>query len=441
MRAFLLSLFLSLNVSLPCWAGASRSFAGTTNTNNINFGTINYSTPTLPFFVAAWVNATAINSASTTIVGYGSCCSANVGGWALKLEQYNNTGNIGFSQWGSGGTDQNFTSLSSPTGGWAFVGCLKTSTTATKCFKYVAGTLTTQTLTTGAAFDATDANPLYVGNFPVETAGGLAFGECMNGLISVVVSCESCSPTDAEILEIAHNPQSIARFSPKFLIHLTGQSPERELSANAYSGTVTGATSNGDGPPIFFTPPLAWRHWFDRVLDWLTPSVFADDIILCNPIDPTVPGRVSSYQRSADPFKSGAVSNPNSLIWSLPASPVNPWDGLVPNAPQSYWKCSGNTVIEMSAAEKTTLDAPQVAEAARQQTFMQEINGTTGNDICHAELADITTKVNTWLAARQAELDAATTSAQVKASLRDQFYPAVAQALLKVMKCTRAVQR
>ena len=100
-----------------------------------------------------------------------------------------------------------------------------------------------------------------------------------------------------------------------------------------------------------------------------------------------------------------------------------------------------DTVVEMTQAEKDVVDAPALAEAARQQAFTQEINGTTGNDICHAELEEITTKVNTWLATRQAQLDAATTSTQVKASLRDQFYPAVAQAFLKVMKCTRSIQR
>ena len=104
-----------------------------------------------------------------------------------------------------------------------------------------------------------------------------------------------------------------------------------------------------------------------------------------------VPGRVTSYERSTDPQKSGAVNDPNSLIWTVPMSSVNPWDGIVPNAPQAYWKVVDGAVVEMIPAEKTAVDAPAVAAAAAQAAYDAEV---TGNDWCTATLDELNTRIN-----------------------------------------------
>lgn len=105
------------------------------------------------------------------------------------------------------------------------------------------------------------------------------------------------------------------------------------------------------------------KHAFWVSLLLLAVPVWADDIIICDPTDAIVPNRVSSYQRNVDPFKSGATTNPNSLIYSLPASTVHPWNGVVPNAAQVHWKCSGSTVVEMSTAEKNALTSAAATAA------------------------------------------------------------------------------
>ena len=128
------------------------------------------------------------------------------------------------------------------------------------------------------------------------------------------------------------------------------------------------------------------------------------------------------------------MTNPNSLIWSLPASPVNPWDGIVPNASQSYWKCSGNTVVEMSQAEKDALDAPLLAEQARQQAFRDEV---ANNDLCNAELSILATKADVLKAANQADINAVSNIATAKATLTNMNnrYDSV---LRKIVRCVRA---
>ena len=168
--------------------------------------------------------------------------------------------------------------------------------------------------------------------------------------------------------------------------------------------------------------------------------------MLCDPTDPLVPGRVLSYQRSADPVKSGATANPNSLIWSLPASSINPWDGVVPGGSPTYWKCSGASVVEMSQAEKDAVDAPALVEAQRQAAFETEI---VSNTFCDGALVDVKAavdaQIDSWVTARQAEINATTNFATLKAALRDQTIPAIGNAmktgLKKIVGCVRARAR
>lgn len=105
-------------------------------------------------------------------------------------------------------------------------------------------------------------------------------------------------------------------------------------------------------------------------LNWLVVCLsvclpcWADDVIVYDPSDVTVPNRVTSYQKAVDIYKTGLVNNTNTLIWTLPLSnSPRPWDGSVPGISQTYWKVSGSSVMAMSGAEQTALNTA-VASAA-----------------------------------------------------------------------------
>ena len=92
------------------------------------------------------------------------------------------------------------------------------------------------------------------------------------------------------------------------------------------------------------------------------PLAFADDMIVCDRNNLSVPGAVLDAPRSA-PAES-YLSNPDAMIWSDPLShSPRPWDGVRPLGSTRYWKCVNtdtdadfDDVIEMSQAEKTLLD-------------------------------------------------------------------------------------
>jgi len=181
--------------------------------------------------------------------------------------------------------------------------------------------------------------------------------------------------------------------------------------------------------------------------------VWADDVILCDPADPLVPNRVVSYQKSDDPSKSGAIANGNAMIFSSPPSSIRPWDGIAPPGSSRYWKCVDTNAdavfddaVEMIQAEKDALDAPLVAEQARQQAFENEI---TTNNFCSGELSELAAQIDAaidaWVTARQAEMNATTNFATLKAALRDQTIPAIGTILKtgvrKLARCVRARAR
>lgn len=164
-------------------------------------------------------------------------------------------------------------------------------------------------------------------------------------------------------------------------------------------------------------------RWFLLgVLLW-PGMVWADDIVVCDPADALVPNRVVKYLRSEDAFKSGAVNDPNALIYSLPASPVRPWNGVTPGGEARYWKCAASDVVAMSQAEKDALDAPDVAAAALAQSYMTEI---TGNTLCEATLTQIDTAIDGLV-------DPVSNLAEAKTAMK--------VALKKVSRCVRARAR
>ena|SRR3990167_3714522 len=77
-------------------------------------------------------------------------------------------------------------------------------------------------------------------------------------------------------------------------------------------------------------------------------------------------------------------------------------------------------------------------EAQRQAAFESEV---TTNDLCTASLVEIENRIDTEVAALQAQLDATTTAAEVKAHLRNQFYPKLGAVFRKLGRCVRARAR
>ena len=419
MRHLLLSLLLSLTLSLPCWAGASRDFDGAgdflTVTSNAGLK-VGDGDLTIMF----WMNPDSFTASYNCVFDKGTTDITR------EYSFFIDSTTVGFISLGHnnlGGAGLTF-SPAVATGAWQHIAILRSGSAVT-----IYCNLTSCSTTTLSSTGTNDQN-LVIGK---NTSGG---GSDWDGKLAHL-SVYDRALSFVEITEEKSHPGTIRSGLQLYLPIFGSDSPELDLSGKANTGAVTNAVSSAEGPPIFLTSPQAWRHWFDRVLDWLVPSVFADDIVLCNPTDPTVPGRVSSYQRSADPFKSGATTNPNSLIWSLPASTVNPWDGVVPAAPQAYWKCSGSTVVEMSQAEKDALDAPALAEQARQQAFTDE---QATNDLCTATLAELTDRINTFRDSVNTDIAAAANVAQLK-TVMTTMNTTYAGAMKKIARCVRARSR
>ena len=105
------------------------------------------------------------------------------------------------------------------------------------------------------------------------------------------------------------------------------------------------------------------------------------------------------------------------------------------NVPSVITTASILSKINTTLAQRS-VDLANVA--VKQQAFTDEISGATGNDVCDASLADIETRIDNRVAALQAQLDATTTAAEVKAHLRNQLYPALGTVFKRIAKCLKA---
>lgn len=181
----------------------------------------------------------------------------------------------------------------------------------------------------------------------------------------------------------------------------------------------------------------------------LPSTAFANDVIGCDPTHPLVPNAVTRFEKTVDfPETSGFLVwiAPNNLMTSEKQTYMNQLRGQIDSLlaiPPRYWLCTDTnpvdgileSVREMTPAEKTALDAPDVAEQQRQATLATE---RTTNDLCTAELNEITQRIDTRVATLQTQLDATTTQAQVKAHLRNELYPALGNAFKQVARCLKA---
>ena len=164
---------------------------------------------------------------------------------------------------------------------------------------------------------------------------------------------------------------------------------------------------------------------------------FANDVIGCDPTHPLVPNAVSRFERAVD-----FPETPGFLVWIAPnnsmtvekQTAMNTLRGQIDSLsgiPHRYWICTDTnpvdgvleSVAEMSQAQKDAMDAPDVAEAQRQQTFTDEI---VTNDLCSSELSALDAKIDT-------AIDGASNLTQLKTVLK--------AGLKKMVRCVRARAR
>ena len=432
MRRLLLSLCLSVSVSLPCWAGASRSCDGNDVISIVSGLSTSTSAVTMMMWIkgAAQVNNVLWEQNVTQAGGYhfqtitGAACAGKPDSVFFGVSNTgcdNSTGRV-----------------------------FAVTATTDSTWHHIAGTFddasTTLQIYVDGVLDATNsgvtANPASGNEWHLCSRAGAAGGWV--GTVAYLQVFDGVVLTADQIKEVMRHPGSLPTNLSGYLPLWGVNSPEVDLSGNGRTGNLNSTTTeSADGPPIFITAPLAWQRWFDRVLDWLVPNVFADDIVVCHPAA-AVPNQVTSYRRSEDPVTSGALTNPNALIWSLPPSSMRPWDGIAPAGRPVYWKCVDTNadavlddVVEMSQAEQDVLDAPVLAEAARQQAFTDE---QSTNDLCAATLAELTDRVNAVRDSVNADIASAATVAQIKTVLTT-MNTTYATALKKLGRCIRARAR
>jgi hypothetical protein len=92
-------------------------------------------------------------------------------------------------------------------------------------------------------------------------------------------------------------------------------------------------------------------------------------------------------------------------------------------------------ILDRFAQDEAIRQAARAADAVRQDALRQEVRT---NNLCTAELEEITNRIDARIAAAQSQLDAAANLAQVKAHLRDQLYPAIGQMIQAVTRCLKA---
>ena len=447
MKRLIVILFMCLCSNIA-WAGASRLYVPA-DSDSLNVSSNSELNIASAWTVACWVKRASTTSSANDM----KCLAKDASGTPSFYENYwirvgrggdvaNGEINVGFRRSNDTGWDH-CSSTSTPllNTNWNFLVGEKDGSTVKG---YVNGTEACSVSTTNDSM--TGSFPFYLGR----ATSGYQSGRIWDGNLAFFMVYNRAL-TAAERNDIQHHPCSIISGLVGCWYGMGSDSPELNYAPSTVgSATVTNTPAeSSDGPPIFLTSPLAYI--WNLLREWFLPSVWADDVVLCAPTDPTVPNRVTSYQRATDPAKDGTLSNPNALIWTSPLSnSPRPWDGVAPPGSSTYWKCVDTNadtllddVVEMTPAEKTALDAPTVAEAARQQAFTDEVSTNT---FCSGELSDIgvqiDTAIDTWVTTRQAEINGTTNFATLKTALRDQTIPAIGTILKtgirRVARCVRA---
>jgi hypothetical protein len=139
----------------------------------------------------------------------------------------------------------------------------------------------------------------------------------------------------------------------------------------------------------------------------LCPLAWPDDVIVCDPTNPTVANSVTRFEKSTDsttvPTTNGYLiwTSPNNALTAAQNTYMNTLRGQLDSlngTPKRHWKCIDSDingildgVTEMTQAEKDLVEAPRLAIQARSQ---QIDNERATNDVCNAEPVDLEARID-----------------------------------------------
>ena len=228
MRTFLVWMLLTS----PCWAAASRSFDNAND--NISMGNV-LDVTTGSVSVACWIRPN--DDAEADAIMGKKLNNGTGAGYALRQ---NTNDQVGSSQ--ADGTTQAVDSHGpgSPVlDVWAFAASTWNGSTDT-AEAFANGASDGGTATTIGSITST--NSLIAGEY----AGGATD---YNGEIAYCAVFVDDVLTTQQIAELQFSPL-LSGAIPDGLWPLWGDTTEVDLSGNGYTGTVTGATTSADGPPV-----------------------------------------------------------------------------------------------------------------------------------------------------------------------------------------------
>ena len=224
---------LCLSVATPVWAGASRSFDGTDD--YIDMGNV-LDVTTNDVSQCIWIKVTPDDANFDEIIGRRGGGGTSAG---YRLRQ-RNTDDFPASQAMDGVDTANAAGTTDLDLSWFFV-CGTWNQTTNDSIVYV-NAISEGTINNSAVDSLTNAVNFQIGTNSDGTndlKGLAAYGHnYLSKVLSVV-----------EVTELMWNPGSITDSLSGFW-PLWGASTEQDLSGNGRTGTVTGATTSTDGPPV-----------------------------------------------------------------------------------------------------------------------------------------------------------------------------------------------
>ena len=228
---------LTILLLLPslCFGAASRSFDGVND--NISMGNV-LDVTTGNVSLCIWAKPTE-SANSEQLIGKKSGVGASLAGYVLQRESTTDLISMRASDGAQQGQSNSTTDID---GVWGFA--CGTFTAPTETTTIAINNVQEDSDITANIDSLTNAVNFQSGEQPNalnDYTGLLAYGMQFSAVISVV-----------EMAELMWKPESIVINTPNGFWPFWGDATEIDLSANDNTGTVTGATTSSDGPPVFF---------------------------------------------------------------------------------------------------------------------------------------------------------------------------------------------
>lgn len=228
-----LVLISSLIFSIPCYAGASRSFDGTDD--EIDMGNV-HDVSTGDVSIGIWVKATEDASFDRY---FGKRTGANGAGYAVGQSSSDPNTMAAYD-----GTDNAIASGTDTDAVWTFVsGTYVGGTQTAELFQDAVSVDTTTNIAVGSITNAVSLQAGETSNDSEDMAGLLAYAFVWPGTVM----------TQQQMAEVMWKPDMMELASGFW--PFWGDATEIDLSAGAVGGTVSNATVSTDGPPVFIGGP------------------------------------------------------------------------------------------------------------------------------------------------------------------------------------------